>query len=324
MKNSQRLLGTVKRIALGGRDKNGLVYNAAIYVLLTSLGFIYLYPFLYMLVTSFKSLPDLLDAAVNWIPTQITFDNFKQAFEVMGVSETIWSTLYVSLVPALAQTASCALIGYGFARFRFPGKKLLLALVLLTFVIPSYILMVPTFTMYSDYGILGGIGTILYPALLGQGMKSAIFILIFMQFFAITPISLDEAARVDGAGEARIFVRIALPLSIPALVVSFLFSFVWYWNETFYISLYMGGQTIGTQNAITTMLLELDRFELSYRGYMQSLANSWAAGFAAGSVANEAIRMAATLLTILPLLIIYLILQRQFVESIEKTGITGE
>jgi multiple sugar transport system permease protein len=279
---------------------------------------------LHIAVTSFKSMPDLLDASVRWVPTELSLDNFKQAIDVMNVRRYLPDTFMVSLLPAIAQTVSCALIGYGFARYSFPGKKILLALVLLTFVIPSYILLVPTYTMFSQYKILGTIGTLLYPALLGQGMKSAIFILIFMQFFGLTPVSLDEAARVDGAGEMRIFLRVALPLSVPALVVSFLFSFVWYWNETFYTSMFLGGHSIGRANAISTLLLELDKFEQSYRGYLQSLSNSWGAGQMGESVANEAIKMAATLITMTPLLIIYFVLQRQFVESIDRTGITGE
>jgi len=313
-----------RNITIGNGSKNGLFLNIVVYVLLVAIGFVYVYPLLYMLMTSFKSLADLLDAAISWVPRQITLDNFREAFVVMRVSETIVDTFYVSLVPALAQTASCALIGYGFARFKFPLKRLFLGLVLLTFIIPQHILLVPTFVMFSNYGILGSIGTILYPALLGQGMKSAIFILIFMQFFSLTPTSLDEAARVDGAGEMRVFIRIALPLAIPALVVGFLFSFVWYWNDTYFLSLFMGGHATGTHSTVSTLLMELNRFEASYLGFLQSLAGQWAAGQGMADQANEAIHMAATLITILPLLIIYLILQRQFVESIDKTGITGE
>jgi multiple sugar transport system permease protein len=314
----------IKKLLLGSRDKNGLLFNVAIYVMLISLGFVYLYPILHILVTSVKSLPDLLDAAVQWVPTRISFDNYKQAIDVMNVREHLLDTFVVAFLPALSQTVSCAVIGYGFARYNFPGKRILLALVLLTFVIPSYVLMVPTYTMYSDYKILGTLGTLVFPAVLGQGMKSAIFVLIFMQFFSTTPVSLDEAARVDGAGEARIFIRIAVPLSVPAVVVSFLFSFVWYWNETYYTSMYVGGQSLGRTNAISTLLLELAKFEESYRGYLQSLSNSWSAGYASTSVANEAIQMAATMVAMLPLIVIYLILQKQFVESIDRTGITGE
>jgi multiple sugar transport system permease protein len=291
--------------------------------MLISLGFVYLYPILHIAVTSIKSLPDLLDPSVNWIPTQFSLDNYKEAFVVMHFKDTIFDTIRVSLLPALAQTISCAIVGYGFARYQFPLKKLFLGLLLLTFIIPSYVLMVPTYTMFSDYKILGTIGAVVYPALLGQGTKSAIFILIYMQFFAQTPASLDEAARVDGAGEARIFFQIGIPLAIPALVVTFLFSLVWYWNETYFTAMYMGGQGISGRKAISTILLELEHFEQSYLGYLQSLSG-WGAGFAGTSVANEAIKMAATLIAMAPLLLIYIILQRQFVESIDRVGITGE
>ncbi|MDR1639901.1 MAG: carbohydrate ABC transporter permease [Clostridiales bacterium] len=299
----------------------GKFLKLLLYVMLIALGFVYLYPLLHIIVTSVKSLPDLLDPSVNWIPTQLSLDNYKQAFEVMHVAATWLDTVLVSLLPAIAQTAACALAGYGFARYAFPGRKILLALVLLTFIIPAYVLMAPTYAMYSDYKILGTLQAAIFPALAGQGVKSAIFILIFMQFFSQTPISLDEAARVDGAGEARIFFRIGLPMAVPAMVVTFLFSFVWYWNETYFTAMYLGSH--GSSGGISTMLLELEHFEQSYKGYLQSLSG-WGAGFAGDSVANEAIKMAATVIAMLPLLGLYLVLQRQFVESIDRVGITGE
>ena len=317
-------MNKLKKFLLGSKDKNGFLFGSFIYVMLISLGFVYLYPMLYMLVTSLKSLPDLLDASVRWIPRSVSMDNFRQAFEVLNFQKAFPDTIQIALLPALAQTVICALTGYGFARFAFPFKKLLLVLVLLTFIIPPYVLMVPTYTMYSDYGILGSLSALVLPAVFGQGMKSAIFILIFMQFFKQTPLSLDEAARVDGAGEMTIFMRIAVPLAVPAFVVAFLFSFVWYWNETYFTSLYLGSAAMGNADAMTTLLLELAKFEQSYMGYLQSTSGNWAAAFMGESVANEAIKMAATLITVLPMLVIYFILQRQFTESIDRTGITGE
>lgn len=316
--------GKVKKFLLGSKDKNGFLFLVFVYTMLVSLGFVYLYPVLHMLVTSLKSLPDLLDTSVKWVPTALTLNNFKEAFDVMNFKDAIGDTLAIGLLPALAQTLVCAVTGYGFARFSFPGRGIILALVLITFIIPPYVLMVPTYTMYSDYKILGTLSTLLLPAATGQGLKSAIFILIFMQFFRQTPVSLDEAARVDGAGEFKIFLRVAMPLAVPAFVVAFLFSFVWYWNETYFTSLYLGGSSMGNTNTMTTLLLELSKFEQSYKGYLQSSSGSWGSAFMGESVANEAIKMAATLITILPMLVIYFILQKQFVESIDRTGITGE
>lgn len=319
-----RFAWKARRIFLGNRRQSGLLFQAFVYAMLISLGFVYLYPLLYMVVTSVKSLPDLLDVSVNWVPTALSGDNFKQAYEVLNFWDALWDTIQISVLPAICQTIACALTGYAFARYRFPFRKLAFALVLVTFILPPYVLMVPKYTMFSDYKLLGKLGTLVLPAGLGQGMNSAIFILIFAQFFRQTPLSLDEAARVDGAGESRIFVEIAIPLSIPAIVVSFLFSLVWYWNETYFLSLYLGSSAMGKADAMASLLVQLSRFEQSYLGYMQSLSQSWSAAHLSETVANEAIRMAATLIAIVPLLLVYLVLQKQFVQSIDRTGITGE
>lgn len=307
----------------GRPNRRGYAYMTCIYIMLVAMGFVYLYPILDMFVTSLMSLPDLLDASVKWIPTAITLDNFKEAFQVMKVKKTVGNTVLSALLPALAQTLVCALTGYGLARYKVPFKKLLLSLILITFIVPPYVLMVPKYTMFSDYKIIGTIKTLVYPALLGQGTKSAIFILIFMQFFKQTPVSLDEAARVDGASEFKIFYGIAVPLAVPAFIISFLFSFVWYWNDTYFTALYMGITSVTDTKVVRTMLLELQNFEASYKQHIQTVSG-WGASVMGESVANEAIKMAATVITISPLLLIYFCLQKYFVEGIDRTGITGE
>ncbi|PNT90548.1 carbohydrate ABC transporter permease [Clostridium thermosuccinogenes] len=319
-----RYINKAKKALLGSREKTGILFTIFVYTMLISLGFIYLYPMLHMFVTSFMSLDDLLDESVRWIPTHISLENYIEAFRVMKFKTTIGPTILLTVIPSLCQTVVCAVTGYGFARYRFKGKSIILVLVLLTFVIPPHVMMVPRYLMYTDYKMIGSIGVLLYPAILGQGLNSAIFILIFTQFFRQTPVSLDEAARVDGAGELRIFLTIAVPLAVPAFIVSILFSSVWYWNETYFSSLYLGSSNIGNQNTVTTILMELSRFEDSYKKYVQQVAGYWGAGGSVESIANEAIRMAGTMISILPLLIVYFLLQKHFVESIERTGITGE
>lgn len=309
---------------LWGRPQHrGVLYQTIIYVLLIAIGFVYLYPILNMFITSLMTLPDLLDVSVKWIPTKVTFDNYVQAMDIMKVKETLGNTIIGALLPTLAQTCVCALVGYGLARYEFPLKKLLMGLILATFVIPPYVLMVPKYVMFSDYKIIGTLKTLIYPALLGQGTNSAIFILIFMQFFKQTPIALDEAARVDGASEARIFFKVAIPLAIPAFVITFLFSFVWYWNDTYFTALYLNGSNIGDTTKVSTMLLELQNFDAMYKQHVQQAAG-WGASVAGASVANEAIRMAATVLTVFPLLVVYFCLQKNFVEGVDRAGITGE
>ena len=232
-------------------------------------------------------------------------------------------TLLVTVVPALCQTVSCALAGYAFARFRFKGRNILMACVLLTFIVPFPVLMVPTYTMYVDYGIIRTIWTMILPAITGQGLRAAIFILIYRATYEQIPFSLDEAARVDGASETRVFLTIGVPLGIPAMITSFLFSFVWYWNETYMTSLFMGNAATGSTKYVSTLVMELAKFEDSYMAYLQK-AGGWANQSGGANIQNEAITMAGTMLVVAPLLIVYFCLQRYFTEAIDRSGITGE
>ena len=316
-------LHTVRKVLIGGYRQMGLLPRIALYVMLISLCFVYVFPILHMGVTSLKSMTDLLDPSVKWLPHELTIENYEKALDVMGFSEHLLDTLMVTVVPALCQTFSCALAGYAFARFRFKGRNLFMALVLLTFIVPFPVLMVPTYTMYSDYGILRTIWTMILPAVTGQGLRAAIFILIYRATYEQIPFSLDEAARVDGASETRVFLTIGVPLGIPAMITSFLFSFVWYWNETYSTSLFMGNAALGSAKSISTLVMELAKFEDSYLAYLQK-AGGWAAQSGGANIQNEAVTMAGTMLVIAPLLLVYFCLQRYFTEAIDRSGITGE
>lgn len=299
-----------EELAMNKRLKEN-IFKAFIILLLLIIGFAYLYPLAFMISTSFMDVDDLVNPTVQWIPSKLYLDNFKIASKVLDVKNSLLNSIIMAGVPAILQTISSALIGYGFARYEFPLKKLWFALLLFTFLLPVQVTLIPKYIMFSSYGMINTPFPSFLPALFGQGIRSAIFILIFYQFFSSYPKSIDEAAQIDGAGHFTIFMKIAIPMSIPAIVVSLLFSFVWYWNETYLSGLFFG-------NAIQTLPMKLQSFVDAYsRMYPvsdASLANRL----------NEGIRMAATLITIIPLLILYALLQKQFVESIDRTGITGE
>jgi multiple sugar transport system permease protein len=174
--------------------------------------------------------------------------------------------------------------------------------------------MIPTYVLYNDMGILGTIWTFALPALFGNGLNAPIFILIFYQFFRQVPKVLMEAAAIDGAGHFKRFFRIAVPSAVPAIVTVVLFSFVWYWNESYLTELYVQG--LSGNSIWTNLVVQLKNFDSSF-------ASKATVGSTATSL-NESVRMAATSLSIIPLLIMYLILQKQFVESIDRAGITGE
>lgn len=311
MKHRKMTIARAKKMLIGSNG-NGLVQKLCIYGFVIIIGFVFIYPLLQMISDSLMSPEDIVNPLVEWIPQHIYTDNYSRALNILDYWKSLASSLYVSILPALLQMCSCSLVGYGLARFDFRGKKVIFALVLATFIIPPQVTMIPQFLMYKDLGILYSIKAYILPAIFGQGIKSAIFILVFYQFFCQLPKALEEAAKVDGAGNLRIFFKIAVPTALPAYLLTFLLSMVWYWNDTYMATMYFGTQ-------IQTLPMKLSAFEATFKQMYPA-----AAGVNTGNTVNEAIKMAGTFLNILPLLIIYFFTQRWFMEGIDKSGITGE
>ena len=280
-----------------------------IYSLLLIFGFVFISPILFVILRSFMPTDDFFNPLVVNIPSTFTLDNFRLILERTSYLNTLLFTTYLSGVSAAFQVLSCGLMGYGLSRYNFKLKKVFLILVGACFVIPAQVLMIPTYLQYSNYGMLGSASTFFLPAALGQGLRSPIFILIFYSFFNTIPRALDEAAQIDGCSPLKVFFKIVLPLSLPAVVLTFIFSIVWYWNETYLVQLYLGS---GSRTVISQINLAL------------SFINEEAMRNPMAAVVNVPVRMAAILLIILPLIVFYLIMQRHFVESIERSGITGE
>ncbi|WP_078060125.1 MULTISPECIES: carbohydrate ABC transporter permease [Gracilibacillus] len=302
-------LGKVRSFFLGAQGNHGFLLKLSVYLLLIGIGFVYLYPLIYMGSYSLKSLEDLLNPLISWIPTAFYFDNYLTAFQVLDFWPTLAQTLYVTVIPAVAQTVIAAIIGYGFARFDFPFKRIFFVIVLITFIIPPQVLMIPRYVFFNELDLIGSIFSFLLPAAFGQGLNSTIFILIFYQFFRMMPQALEEAAHLDGAGNFRVFLTIAIPMAVPAIIISFLFSFVWYWNETALASLYFG-------NSLTTLPVELEKFSDTFNEMSSTETSS--------NDINEGISMAGTMLSILPLLVVYIFTQKWFIEGVDRSGITGE
>jgi len=304
----------IKRFLMGSKEKQGVVKNVVVYGLLICIGFVYLYPLLYMISTSFMNRDDLLDTSVKWIPSTLYLQNYKDAASSMDFWSSIGKGFIIAGIPTLLNIVICMAIGYGFARYDFTGKKLMMLILIFSYILPSQVTMIPTYKLYNDMGILGTILTFILPALLGNGLNAPIFILIFYSFFKQIPKVLTEAAAIDGAGHIKTFFRIAVPTAVPAIVTVLLFSFVWYWNESYLTELYVQG--LSGNSFWTNLVVQLKNFDDTFT----EKANT-------GSVAtslSESVRMAATTLSVLPLLIIYFFLQKQFVESIDRSGITGE
>lgn len=286
--------------------------------------FLILYPLLYMLSVSVRSKGDFLDVTVIWLPKSPTLEHFKTAIFDIKLLDAMKNTAIISVGSTALQIFIAALTGYGFARYRSKGKNILFAFVILSIVVPSQMLSLPNYLLFSKPDFFGLIGLItggdslipsfldsfsafFLPALLGQGMRSGIFILVFRQFFSGLPVELEEAALIDGCGHSKTFFYVMLPNAKTPIVVYSLFSLVWYWSDYFTSSIYLAN--------IKTLSVRLD----DLRGFLEIILpreqlTSWYI---------VPIEMAACLLSILPLLIIFIIGQRWFVQGIDRTGIVG-
>lgn len=305
------------KLIFGTKEQEGLGKQVIVYILLISIGFVYLYPILYMISRSFMTRADLLDSSITWLPSSFHVKNYLDAFAGMDFLNAFKGSILLSLIPTLLNVVMCGIIGYGFARFNFPGKNIMMGILIFTMILPQQVVMTPNYRLYNQLGILESINSLVLPSFLGQGIKAQLYILIFWQFFRQIPNVLFEAAKIDGCGYMKSFIRIGIPSAAPAILVVFLFSFVWYWNESYLIKLFVMGVSSTSGNTWNTLVIALSTFNDSYA------SSSTVSGEALTSL-NEAIQMAATVLCVGPILIMYMFLQKYFVESIDNAGITGE
>jgi len=309
---------------LVNRSKN-MVVGLIRAIFIVSMCFVILYPILYMISMAFRTVDDIFDPTVIWIPKTVTFDNFLKVFEMMDYFPKLVSTVQVSLIATVINVMMCAFAGYGFARFRFKFKGLLFGFVLFTIIVPPQSIAIPMYLGYKNFDFLG-IGTVIgwitgtpvtanllnsdmvfyVPALLGAGIKSGLFIYIFRQFFRNLPRELEDAACVDGCSIPRTYFSIIIPNAKSSFVTCLLFSFVWYWND--YNSATMYFNQPRTLTASLSIISDI----------MKSSALSSDNPFA-----MLLYKQCAGLLCILPLLIVYIFVQRLFTQSIESSGIVG-
>ena len=303
----------LQRFLFGSLDEDGFITKFILYVILIGISFVFLYPLLQMLVKSFMSLEDLIDPTVKWLPSKLVISNYGKAMEVLKFWAALKDSIMVSLIPTVCSVVSSMLIAYGFAHFEFPGKKILFALLVFVFLIPTLLLSIPTYVIYNNLGIIGSLEAYIYPALTGFGLRQPVFIFIFYQFFSQIPQEISESAEVDGANEFQVFIKIAIPTAVQAIIICVLYSFVWYWNETSLANSYL-------DNKYTTLQVAVSQFEKIYK----ELFPSGNVGMDSASQSfNESVLFAGTVLSILPLLVLYAFTQKWFVESADRAGIAG-
>jgi len=319
MEKFNRFKSLAKKKLFGYNLSDGWLYKTAVYVLLIAIAYVFLYPLIRMLSYSFMSQVDIINPKIDWIPINPTLVNLKVAWTVMSMPSTLLNSLWFSGAIALAQTLISAMTGYAFARYDFKFKGFWFGMVLLSFIIPIPVVLIPRWMMFTtaqnilEFKLIGTIIPQLLLATAGQGVYSAILILIFYNFFKMIPVVLDEAAKIDGASNLQVFYHIILKMSVPTIITVFLFAFVWNYNET-----YVTGTFV--RSALKLMPMQLGLFDSIFEKMSAPIPGAPGGQFRL----NESYKMAATLITMAPMMIMYLFVQKQFVEGIEKTGITGE
>ena len=307
-------------------SKTGSILFSIFRVLfLITVGYIIIYPLIKMVSYSFIASSDLYDPSIVWVPKHLVFDNFDAAFEAMDYLKALWNTVYKCVFAALLEVASCSLVAYGLARFKFKENGLLFGIVLLTTIVPAQVYIIPSFMnlRFFELGgvvpwlndVLGPIGihiptnlinspmAFYLPAFFGVGIRSGLFIFIYRQFFLGLPKELEEASWIDGAGPLKTFLRVVIPSSGVVFLTVTIFAIIWYWNDYY--------QSIMFFKEDFPLAVALDNVQgiLGSMGYAYERAT--------GPI------MAGCLLFIAPMLLMYAILQKQFIASIDRVGIVG-
>ncbi len=292
-----------------------VLWSIVRFLILFGLSFIILYPILYMISVGIRMPEEIMDPAVIWIPKTFTASNIEFVLERSGYTEAFMRTAMLAVLCTVFQTFTCAVTGYGFARFKFKGRTVLFLAALLTFIVPPQIISMPLYIEYSAITRATGIpliNTVLpssLAALFGQGLRAGIFIYLFRQYYKNLPIELEDAAYLDGCGPLKAFFSIMLKNSAPMLLVTFVLTFVWYWNDYINVALFFGQSRplavllASLQDIILTMRDE------AHRGYTNLQTNAFVNTFC--------------IMFILPPVVFYTILQKKFTESLVSSGIVG-
>ena len=302
------------------------------------ISYVVLYPLLYMVSNAFKPVEQYYDPSVVWIPKSLTMENFKIVALVMDIGNVMKNTVIIELLPAIISAMVCMMIGYGLARFNFRGKRFVVACVILTIIVPQQTIASSLYSSFRYFDFLGilkflhrfipAVDTInligtpwvtILPSLLGVGLKSGIFIFIYMQFFTGLPKELQEAAAIDGASHFQYFFKVVLPLSATIVAVLSVYYGVGKWNDYYTGLVYMKDKSILPLQTVLRQILAT----LNYN------ASDFAEMFDDMAKQQEAVRIAnvvkycAIIVSTVPAVILYLFMQKYFVKGVMIGSIKG-
>ncbi len=264
------------------------------YVVMLAGTVVLLIPFAWMLATSVKPLDEVYTYPIVWIPSRLVLENYLDVFKNMPFGRYLWNSTVLSVLGIMGNILGSSLAAFSFARLRFPGRTVFFIVMLSTMMVPVWVTMVPTFILFSWLDWLDTYLPILVPAFFAVPF----FTFLLRQFFLGIPLEMEEAARIDGCSSLGVFLRIFLPLSMPALATVAIFSFFFHWNDL-----------LGPLIYLRTQL----KFPVALG----------ISSFQSEQYANFALMMAAATMALLPLLVVFFFAQRLFIQGVVITGVKG-
>ncbi|HEX6521191.1 MAG TPA: carbohydrate ABC transporter permease, partial [Streptosporangiaceae bacterium] len=265
------------------------------HVLLIVLGVTFIFPLLWMILTSVKQLPQAVTFPPTWIPHPMDLSNYPQAFSAEPFASYFFHTLYYCVTTVVGVTVSGSLVAYGFSRIKWPGRDALFYVMVATMLLPFIVTLIPLFVLYKEIGWVGSYKPLIIPTFFGSSVFSTFLL---RQFFMTIPQTLSDAARIDGANEFVIFSRIILPLTKPALATIALFQFIYAWND------FLGPLIYLNQSSLYPLSIGLSEFLGQY-------TTNWSWLMAASTVAT------------LPMIVLFFLTQKTFIQGITLTGTKG-
>ncbi len=289
-------------------------------IVLVGISYVIIGPVLGIVSRSFFSDADNYNSMVYLIPQNPTLERYKLASETLDYLKTVSGSLLYSLSLMVIQVIMCSMAGYGFARYEFPFKKLLFGCVVLMIVVPTHTIMLPLYMTFANFDVFGimkmitgsSVNLLSTPVpmyiltFFSCGLRSGLYIYIFTQFFRGLPKEIEEAAYVDGASTMYTYFRIMLRNAIPSVITVAIFSMVWQYNDTFYAKLFLVSDNLVISKKIASLESTIGNV---YKIYDPNIL--------------ELYLDAGIVLIMIPLIIIYIALQKYFIEGVERSGIVG-
>ncbi|MCL2013577.1 MAG: carbohydrate ABC transporter permease [Oscillospiraceae bacterium] len=276
------------------------------YFILIALSIIFIAPFFYMIGHSLMGTQDILNPSIRWLPRSFNFANYIYAYQALDYQRYLIRTLWIVGLSVAGQMFFCSFVAYGIARIKFKLRGVIFALILFILIVPPQTLVVPNYMLYSD--VLewrNSFLPIIVPCFFAMGLNGGLIIFVFRQFYKGLPAELENAALIDGVSVFGAYFRVIIPNAMPAVLINSILCLVWHWNNSFEPSIYIRDVTLGT---LTMQLREVQ--------------NRLSSAFD-GIDFNAGIKMAATMLVLLPIVVIFLALQGRFMKNMASTGLAN-